>query len=101
MLLTNAREKGAEVREETTVNRLLMDGERVVGVEATDRKSGRTYEVHAPITLDCTGKEAFTANRRGWRMSDPYLNKIAIWTTPSMLANMIAPNTIITEIMHS
>ena len=80
MLLTNAREKGAEVREETTVNRLLMDGERVVGVEATDRKSGRTYEVHAPITLDCTGKEAFTANRRGWRMSDPYLNKIAIWT---------------------
>jgi len=33
MLLDNAREKGAEVREETSVNRLLMDGERVVGVE--------------------------------------------------------------------
>jgi flavin-dependent dehydrogenase len=79
MLLDNAREKGAEVREETTVNRLLMDGEQVVGVEATD-KSGRTYEVRAPITLDCTGKEAFTSNRRGWRMRDPYLNKIAVWT---------------------
>src|SRR5476649_711556 len=38
MLMDNAREKGAEVREETTVNRLLMDGEQVVGVEATDRK---------------------------------------------------------------
>lgn len=79
MLLDNAREKGAEVREETTVNRLLMDGEQVVGVEATDT-SGRTYEVRAPITLDCTGKEAFTSNRRGWRMRDPYLNKIAVWT---------------------
>jgi flavin-dependent dehydrogenase len=80
MLLDNAREKGAEVREETIVNHLLMDGEQVVGVEATDRKSGRIYEVRAPITLDCTGKEAFTANKRGWRMRDPYLNKIAVWT---------------------
>src|SRR4051812_37665963 len=79
MLLDNAREKGAEVREETTVNRLLMEGERVVGVEVTD-KSGRTYEVRAPITLDCSGKEAFTSNKLGWRMRDPYLNKIAVWT---------------------
>src|ERR1700754_3103624 len=79
MLLDNAREKGAEVREETNVNRLLMDGDQVVGVEVTD-KSGRTYEVRAPITLDCTGKEAFTSNRLGWRMRDPYLNKIAVWT---------------------
>lgn len=79
MMLDNAREKGAEVREQTTVNRLLMDGDRVVGVEATE-KGGRTYEVHAPITLDCSGKEAFTSNRNGWRMRDPYLNKIAVWT---------------------
>jgi flavin-dependent dehydrogenase len=79
MLLDNAREKGAEVREETTVNRLLMDGERVAGVEVTE-KSGRTYEVRAPITLDCSGKDAFASNRRGWRMRDPYLNKIAVWT---------------------
>jgi len=80
MLLDNAREKGAEVREETIVNRLLTEGGRVVGVAATDRVTGRTYEVRAPITLDCTGKEAFTSNRLGWRMRDPYLNKIAVWT---------------------
>jgi flavin-dependent dehydrogenase len=79
MLLDNAREKGAEVREETTVNRTLMEDGRVVGVEVTD-KSGRTYEIRAKITLDCSGKEAFTSNRNGWRMSDPYLNKIAVWT---------------------
>ncbi|MEO6784552.1 MAG: NAD(P)/FAD-dependent oxidoreductase, partial [Chthoniobacteraceae bacterium] len=80
MLVANAREKGAEVREETTVNRLLMDGDRVGGVEATERATGRTYELRAPITLDCTGKEAFTSNRLGWRFPDPELNKIAVWT---------------------
>jgi flavin-dependent dehydrogenase len=80
MLLDNAREKGAEVREETSVNRLLLEGDKVVGVEATDRRTGRTYEVRAAITLDCTGKEAFTANLLGWRMRDPYLNKLAVWT---------------------
>src|SRR6478736_2161678 len=50
MLLDNAREKGAEVKEETTVNRLLMEEDRVVGVEVTE-KPGRTYEIRAPITL--------------------------------------------------
>lgn len=79
MMLDNAREKGAEVREETTVNRLLLENGRVAGVEATDQ-SGRTYEVRAPITLDCSGKEAFASNRNGWRLRDPYLNKIAVWT---------------------
>jgi len=79
MMLDNAREKGAEVRERTTVTRLLREGETVVGVEARDA-SGRTYEVHAPMTIDCTGKEAFAAQGSGWRMKDPYLNKIAVWT---------------------
>src|SRR6266446_4797032 len=68
MLLNNAREKGAEVREETTVPRLLMEDGRVVGVEAVDRRTGVSSEVRAPITLDCTGKEAFTSNMLGWRM---------------------------------
>ena len=79
LMMDNAREKGAEVREETAVNGTIMEGDRVVGVVATD-KAGRTYEVRAPITLDCTGKEAFTSNRNGWRMTDPYLNKVAVWT---------------------
>jgi flavin-dependent dehydrogenase len=80
MLVANAREKGAEVREETVVNRLLMDGDRVTGVEATERRTGRIYKVCAPITLDCTGKEAFTSSLLGWRFPDPQLNKIAVWT---------------------
>jgi flavin-dependent dehydrogenase len=80
MLLDNAREKGAEVREQSAVNRLLMEDGTVAGVEVTDRVTNQTYELRAPITLDCTGKEAFTSNANGWRMRDPYLNKIAVWT---------------------
>jgi flavin-dependent dehydrogenase len=79
MLLDYARGKGAEVREETTVTGLLKDGERVTGVRVKDQ-SGRETELHAPITLDCTGKESFAALRQGWRMKDPYLNKVAVWT---------------------
>src|ERR1700677_2490059 len=65
MLLDNAREKGAEVREEVTVTSLITEEGRVVGAKAK-AKDGSTFEVRAPITLDCTGKEAFSAVRRGW-----------------------------------
>ncbi|MGV3756293.1 MAG: NAD(P)/FAD-dependent oxidoreductase [Verrucomicrobiota bacterium] len=79
MLLNHARDKGAEVIEEITVKELLKDGERVIGVKA-QKKSGEVVEYFAPITLDCTGKEAFAAVRNGWRLRDPYLNKVAVWT---------------------
>jgi len=79
MLLDNAREKGAQVLEETTVQELLRDNGRVVGVRAR-KKSGEIVEFRAPITLDCSGKEAFTTTRNGWRTPDPYLNKVAVWT---------------------
>jgi flavin-dependent dehydrogenase len=79
MLLDNAREKGALVKEETTVLELLKDGPRVIGVRAQTR-DGAAVEYHAPITLDCSGKEAFCAVRNQWRVNDPYLNKIAVWT---------------------
>ena len=79
MLLNNAREKGATVIEEIAVKELLREGDRVVGVRAM-RKGGEVVEFRAPITIDCSGKEAFTAVRNGWRTKDPYLNKVAVWT---------------------
>ena len=110
MLLDHARAKGAEVMEEVTVKELIRAPRssrreeapskterktsneesneslltsaatgRVAGVRA-QLKSGEVAEFRAPITLDCTGKESFTAVRNGWRMKDPYLNKIAVWT---------------------
>ncbi len=63
MLLDNAREKGAEVWEETTVQELLMKDGAVIGAKVADR-FGKVTELHAKITRDCTGKEAFSSNRR-------------------------------------
>jgi flavin-dependent dehydrogenase len=79
LVLNNAREKGAEVREQTTVKEFLRDGEKVVGVRAEDVE-GRSIEFRAPITIDCSGREAFAAIRNGWRKGDPALHKVAVWT---------------------
>jgi flavin-dependent dehydrogenase len=79
ILMEHAREKGAMVLEEMTVTSLVKTGHRVLGVRGT-RKDGVPFEFRAPITLDCTGKESFAAVRQGWRVRDPYLNKVAVWT---------------------
>ncbi len=110
LLLDHARNRGAEVRHEVTVKELIWEegdekGKRGKGAEgrppaeassapsplfssATKRvagvraqlASGETVEFRAPMTLDCTGKESFTAVRNGWRSKDPFLNKVAVWT---------------------
>jgi flavin-dependent dehydrogenase len=79
MLMENAREKGATVLEQVTVTQLLEEDGRVVGVMARDA-SGHPVEFRAPITLDCSGRESFAAVRKNWRMKDPGLNKVAVWT---------------------
>jgi len=79
MLLDNAREKGVEVREQTTVRELIKEGGAVAGVRA-QTQGGDLAEYRAPITLDCSGKESFAAVRNQWRVKDPFLNKIAVWT---------------------
>ncbi|HZM04743.1 MAG TPA: FAD-dependent oxidoreductase [Candidatus Saccharimonadales bacterium] len=79
MLLDNAREKGASVKEETTVLEVLKEDERVVGVRAQTGQEP-VQEYRAALTLDCSGKEAFCAVRNRWRTKDPGLNKIAVWT---------------------
>jgi flavin-dependent dehydrogenase len=79
MLVDNARAKGARILEQVTVLKLLRDGERVTGVQA-QHADGSMVEYRAPITLDCSGKESFAAVRNSWRVRDPRLNKVAVWT---------------------
>src|SRR5450432_1130202 len=79
ILMDNAREKGAEVIEEITVRETIEENGYVTGVRAVN-KAGEPLEFHAPITLDATGRDAFSVTRNGWKVRDPYLNKIAIWT---------------------
>jgi len=79
MLMENARAKGAEIREETTVRELLQQDGRTLGVKA-QTKSGEELEFRAPMTLDCSGREAFAPTRLNWRVREPKLNKVAVWT---------------------
>jgi flavin-dependent dehydrogenase len=79
LLLDHARDSGAEVHEQTRVERLLEEDGRVVGVEATDA-GGTLRTWRAQLVVDATGKEAFTSQKKGWREKDPYLNKLAVWT---------------------
>jgi len=79
MLMENARAKGATVLEEIEVRDFLHDDERTVGVRAQTR-DGQRHEFRAPMTLDCSGREAIGATRRNWRVRDPKLNKVAVWT---------------------
>jgi flavin-dependent dehydrogenase len=79
MLMENARAKGAEVLEETSARELIQEGGRAVGVRA-ESKSGGPLEVRAPMTLDCSGREALVPTRLNWRVREPRLNKVAVWT---------------------
>lgn len=80
MMLDNARAKGAEVREQTPVQRVLKDDAgRIIGVEART-KDGEIFHVHAPITIDCSGRDRIATGREGWFAKDPMLNKIAVWS---------------------
>ncbi len=80
MLLDNARDKGAKVMESTRAKALIKnENGRVLGVEAQDA-DGKMHHLEAPITLDCTGREAFSCTREKWRNKDPKLNKVSMWT---------------------
>jgi len=74
LLVDNARAKGATVLEGIAVTGLLRERGRVVGVRTHDQ------EYRAPMTLDCSGKDSFAAVRNHWRLRDPMLNKVAVWT---------------------
>jgi len=80
MLLRHASGKGAEVREECTVTALLRDADDTVTGVQVKNADGSTESLTARLTIDATGKEAFTSNRLGWRLPDPKLNKVAVWT---------------------
>lgn len=79
MMADNARAKGAEIRHGVTVTSLIEEDGTITGVEVRNA-DGSTQQIRARITLDCSGKEAFAATRLGWRLPDPYLNKVAVWT---------------------
>jgi flavin-dependent dehydrogenase len=79
MLLNNARDKGATVHEGMTVREVIQEDGVTIGVRAVDENK-KAHEFRAPMTIDCSGRSALFAGQQKWKVRDPELNKIAIWT---------------------
>lgn len=78
MMLDNARERGAVVREGVSVSKVLFEGSRAVGVVA--RQNGRESEIAARVVIDATGIAAVLSNQLGIRSPDPKLKKAAVYS---------------------
>ena len=80
MLYRNAKACGVDAKDETKVLRVLKSEEgSVCGVVARHHE-GTEQEYLAPMTIDCSGRDAFWMSKNQWRQRDPELKKVAIWT---------------------
>ncbi len=79
LLLRHAEKLGAEVREGWTVKRALMDGDRVVGVLATD-PNGSEHEIRSGFTVDASGRNALMAHAARSTTKIPRLDKTAFYS---------------------
>lgn len=70
-LVDAAREAGAEVREQTRVDELLWDGERVTGIVARPRH-GRPYALRARLVVGADGRRSTVARLLG--VARPHLS---------------------------
>ena len=78
LMLDNAREKGADVHHGVRVKRVLMDGQRAVGVEV--EQDGRSREVLADVVVDATGQNAVLSKQLGIRSGDAFLKNAAFYS---------------------
>jgi flavin-dependent dehydrogenase len=79
MLIEHAADQGAKVYQETSIKRVLFDGNRAYGVEAL-MKDGSLQEFHAPVVVDATGQQAMLSNKFSWRVRDPKLRKAVLYS---------------------
>lgn len=79
MLLDHAVEAGAEVMMPCNARELIREDGRVVGVKAVDG-SGMEYAFRAKCVIDASGRDLFSVKRESWKVQDPDLKKMALWT---------------------
>jgi len=77
MMLDNARQHGAQVRQGVSVKEVLFDGEQAVGVRAA--VNGTTADLAANVVVDATGMSTLLARQLKLRTPDEKLRKAAIY----------------------
>ena len=78
LLLRHAAECGAEVREETPVERVLFEGDRAVGVVARGGPAG-SEEIRARVVVDASGQTSLLSRQLGTRKVDPKLKRAGLF----------------------
>lgn len=99
ILLDHSREQGVEVREAWSVEDVLFDDGRAVGVVATP-EDGEPRSISARVVVDATGRTCLLARKLGWRRADPALKKIAYFTHYDGACSRQTDGTFMTDI-HS
>lgn len=80
MLIEQAKSKGVDFKEGVEVRDFVHDEHgKVEGVTART-PDGETLTLHAPMTIDASGRNAVAASRKKWRIMDKKLKKMAVWT---------------------
>jgi len=81
LLLNNAIERGAFVRQEVKVDRIDFEGERAVAAEYHDRRSDVRGTVRFKYLVDCSGRNGVMANQylRSRRYHHVFKN-VALWS---------------------
>jgi FADH2-dependent halogenase len=77
IMLKNAREKGADVREGWTVTR-FSENDQGVSIDANDPQ-GKAHSFTGKFLVDASGRGNLTGNQEGIRVVHPKLKKLAIF----------------------
>ena len=77
LLLRHSEASGAQVREETTVDRILFEDGKAVGVVASS--GGRVEEIRARVVVDASGQTALLSRQLGTRTFDPRLKRAGLF----------------------
>ena len=78
LLFENARQKGAECRDQTRMLDVAIHDATPHAIRIQNA-GGSSQNLSAKVVVDATGQHAFLANRLGLRVTDPHLRKAAIW----------------------
>ena len=79
LMLDNAKEKGAEVKQGASVLQVLFKGKRATGVQVKCR-NGRVKDLSASVVVDATGRSALISRRLKTKTVEPNLKKASIFT---------------------
>lgn len=79
MLREHGQESGVEIRSGVTVQEVLFEGERAVGVKIRNEE-GQIQELRSKIVVDSSGQRAILARQLKIRRPDPQLRMAAVYT---------------------